>query len=229
MSKHHLDSEEDWRGISREFEKVWNFPNCIGAIDGKHIVIQAPALSGSYYYNYKGTHSVVLLAVCDAHYRFTLVDVGSAGRENDSGVLSNSTFGQALESSILCLPSARALRGSTIEAPFVFVGDAAFPLRTDMMRPYPGQNLQDPEAVFNYRLSRCRRVIENSFGILAARWRIFRRPIIASPENAVILTKAAIALHNFLQTTESAVYCLPGYTDAEDGAGNVVDEIGGMK
>jgi hypothetical protein len=113
--------KQDWRGISREFEKVWNFPNCIGAIDGKHIVIQAPALSGSYY-NYNGTHSVVLSAVCDAHYRFTLVDIGSAGRENDSGVLSNSTFGQALESGSLCLPSARALPGSTTEAPLVFFG-----------------------------------------------------------------------------------------------------------
>ena len=216
-------SEEDWRDISKEFEKIWNFPHCIGAIDGKHIVIQAPSLSGSYYYNYKGTYSVVLLAICDAHYRFTIVDVGDAGRQNDSGVLYNSTFGQALESGTLCLPSASDLPGTTIRAPFVFVGDAAFPLRTDMKRPFPGKNLEDLQAVFNYRLSRCRRVIENSFGILAARWRILRRPIIASPENAVIFTKAAIALHNFLRTTESSVYCPPGFTDAEDGTGNVVE------
>jgi hypothetical protein len=48
-------------------------------------------------------------------------------------------------------------------------------------------------------------VIENTFGILAARWRIFRRPIIAKPEN-VTLTKAAIALHSMLRTTAQAHY-----------------------
>ena len=92
-----------------------------------------------------------------------------------------------------------------------------------MLRPYPGRNLAEPEAIFNYRLSRARRIIENSFGILAARWRIFRRPVIATPEKAVIFTKAAIALHNYLRTVESSVYCPAGFIDAEDGAGNVLE------
>ena len=92
-----------------------------------------------------------------------------------------------------------------------------------MLRPYPGRNLSDPEAIFNYRLSRARRIIENSFGILAARWRIFRRPIIATPENVIQFTRATIALHNYLRTTESSVYCPRGFVDSEDGAGNTLD------
>ena len=77
--------------------------------------------------------------------------------------------------------------------------------------------------IFNYRLSRARRVIENSFGILAARWRIFRRPIIAEPDRVIIFSKAAIALHNYLRTNESSVYCPPGFIDGEDGAGNTIN------
>jgi hypothetical protein len=91
------------------------------------------------------------------------------------------------------------------------------------MRPYPGKNLSEAKAVFNYRLSRARRIIENSFGILAARWRIFRRPILAEPEHVIRYTQATIALHNFLRTTESSVYCPPGFTDGEDGGGNVLE------
>ena len=215
-------TEDEWIGISEQFARLWNFPNCVGAIDGKHVVIQAPANCGSTFYNYKGTHSIVLLAVCDAHYRFTLVDIGDAGRHSDGGVFSNSSFGQAIESESLAIPPPRALPGTRTVVPFVFVGDEAFPLRTNIMRPFPGRYLPESEAIFNYRLSRARRIIENSFGILAARWRIFRRPIIATPEHVVLFTKAAIALHNYLRTKESTVYCPPGFVDAEDGNGNLL-------
>ena len=217
-------TEDEWTGISEQFTRLWNFPNCVGAMDGKHnIVIQAPANSGSTFYNYRGTHSIVLLAVCDAYYRFTLVDIGDAGRHSDGGVFSNSAFGQAIESESLAIPPPRTLPGTSTVVPFVFIGDEAFPLHTNLMRPFPGRYLPESEAVFNYRLSRARRIIENSFGILAARWRIFRRPIVATPEHVVLFTKAAIALHNYLRVKESTVYCPPGFVDAEDGTGNLLE------
>ena len=135
-----------------------------------------------------------------AHYRFILVDVRDAGRHSDSGVLSNSSFGEALEANSLKIPNVRPLPGTSHPSlPYVLVGDEAFPLKQYLMRPYPGRNLPEPQSIYNYRLSRARRIIENSFGILAARWRIFRRPIIADPKNVVLFTKAAIALHNGLQ------------------------------
>ncbi|KMQ89149.1 nuclease harbi1 [Lasius niger] len=72
-------NEKNWLRIADEFERKWNFPHCIDAIDENHVVIQAPPHSGSIYYNYKGTHSINLLAVLNANYCFTLVDIWSRG------------------------------------------------------------------------------------------------------------------------------------------------------
>ena len=119
----------EWKRVSEGFEQIWNFPHCVGAIDGKHVVMQAPGRSGSTFYNYKGTHSLVLLAVCDAHYCFTLIDIGDAGRHSDGGVLNNSAFGQAMKAGELSLPGAELLSGITSPIPYYFVGDAAFSLK----------------------------------------------------------------------------------------------------
>ena len=78
-------NSQEWQQISNGFEKRWNFPNCLGCIDGKHVIMQAPAKSGSLFFNYKKTFSIVLLAVCNGNYRFTMVDIGEAGRQSDGG------------------------------------------------------------------------------------------------------------------------------------------------
>ena len=85
--------------------------------------------------------------------RFILIDLGSAGRRSDGGVLANSEFGQALESGSLVLPSPRPLPG-TADLPYIFVGDEAFPLRTNMLRPYPGKHLP---GTYMLLLSTCRK------------------------------------------------------------------------
>ena len=203
----------EWMSISEKFKEHWNFPNCVGAIDGKHVIMQAPARSGSMFFNYKKTHSIVLMGVCDSQYRFIMVDVGESGRQSDGSVFANGNVGQAITEDNLNLPKSQILSGTNIQLPFVFVGDEAFPLKKNVMKPYSRSTLNDSRRIYNYRLSRARRVIENAFGICTSRFRIFRRPIIAKVQNVVKVTKAVVMLHNYLLTEEDS-YCPPGFADA---------------
>lgn len=86
---------------------------------------------------------------------------------------------------------------------YCLVGDEAFPLKTYLLRPYPGKkNIEYEKRIFNYRLSRTRRTIENTFGILANRWRIFRELIILSVNNTMKIIQATVCLHNWLRIAD---------------------------
>lgn len=138
------------------------------------------------------------MAVVDSSCRHVLIDVGAEGRRSDGGIFKNSKFGKALIKGALDIPSLGMLPGTEIAAPYAFVGDEAFQLRADFMRPFPSKNLEDTRRVFNYRLSRARRCAENAFGITVVRWRILLRTINLLPKNVDYIVKAAFILHNFL-------------------------------
>ncbi len=213
-----VPTTEDWRSIATDFLHRWNFPNCLGSIDGKHVVIRAPDNSGSLFFYYKGTYSVVLLAVVDAQYCFRVVYVGSYGRTSDGGALANSTFGQALRDGTLGLPQDALLPGAEHlgPQPHVFVADEAFPLRQDLMWPFPGHNLSGRQRVFNYRLSRARLIVENTFGILTSQWRMYRGVIEISPANMDACVKATCVLHNFLRRSTNMIRTpIPSAGDGE--------------
>lgn len=160
---------EQWQKIEEGFSQKWNYPNCLGALDGKHVVFEKPPNSGSLYNNYKKQFSIVLLALLDADYRFITVDIGAYGRNSDGGIFNSSQLGKKLISGKLGIPQNKALPGTDKVLPHVIVGDEAFPLLPNLMRPYPGiQSLNDEaKKIYNYRHSRARRVSENGFGILA--------------------------------------------------------------
>ncbi|XP_018405642.1 PREDICTED: putative nuclease HARBI1 isoform X1 [Cyphomyrmex costatus] len=104
-------SEKDWLEIANDFEELSNFTHCIGAIDGKHVTIQCPNNAGSTYYNYKHAHSVVLMAICDAHYVFHFVDIGAYGRRSDGSIFNNSTIGKNFNTNSMNTPKPSAVAG----------------------------------------------------------------------------------------------------------------------
>ena len=210
----------DWKNIATEMFEEWNFPNCVGALDGKHVMIECPARGGSEFYNYKGFHSIVLLAMCDAKYCFTLVDVGSFGKDNDATIFNGSFIGKGFASRDFDIPQPENVDGH--ELPFVIIADEIFALKDYLMKPYPGNSLTQSRRIYNYRLSRCRRTIENTFGILSARWRIFRRPIKAAPCHVDNIVKACLCLHNYLRLTANARYIPMGFVDSENGSGEII-------
>ncbi|XP_069690386.1 uncharacterized protein [Periplaneta americana] len=192
-----------WLEKAEEFMELWQFPYCIGNIDGKHVVIWEPVNSGSHFFNYKKQFSVVLLALVDAKNKFFVIDVGSCGRFSDGNILTNSAFGRALRNQQLDLPPPSLVAGA-YELPYVIVGDAAFPLMVNLMKPFPKPQLNDMQKkIFNYRLSRARRLVESAFGILSTRWRVFLKPFEIGVENVDKVVKATVVFHNYLRSQKS--------------------------
>lgn len=196
-------------------------------MDGKHIGIKAPSKSGSYYFNYKKFFSIVLLACCNHKYEFTCVDIGAFGGESDGGIWSRSEMGQRVENGEMDIPpESPNLPNSNVKTPYFFVGDEAFKLAKNMMRSYPGRHLEPDRRVFNYRLSRARRCIENAFGILCARWGVLNRRIGFEPDTVKSIVTACVCLHNFMmaRTSKDAKekYCPANFTDRVNENGDLV-------
>ena len=104
-------SPKEWLEIAKGFEETWNLPHVIGALDSKQIRVKCPAGTGTLYHNYKGFFSIVLLAVCDANYCFTMIDIGQYGSNNDSGVLLRSEINHKFENGTMNLPEPESLEG----------------------------------------------------------------------------------------------------------------------
>ncbi|KAM4023521.1 uncharacterized protein ACNLHF_028188 [Anomaloglossus baeobatrachus] len=203
-------NQADWLAIAYSFEKRWQFPNCGGAIDGKHVRIQQPHNSSSFFYNYKGFFSVILFAVVNANYEFIYVDVGINGRVSDGGALDYTEFGRRLNNDSLFLPSNDQTIG---HLNFNFIADEAFPLQKNLLRPYPHVILNVERRIFNYRLSRARRVVENAFGILSSRFLIFHTAINLKLDSIDRVILAYCVLHNLLRKLDVHQYTPAGFDD----------------
>ncbi|XP_031329831.1 protein ALP1-like [Photinus pyralis] len=194
-----------WTEVAKIFETRWNLPHCVGAIDGKHVVLQAPVNS------------------VDGNYNFMFADVGCQGRISDGGVFKASKLHRMLAENTLGLPLPEELPGRSMQIPYFFAGDSAFALSENLMKPYAGDFAKGtPQRIFNYRLSRGRRIVENAFGISSAVFRVLRRPMLLKPETAELVVMTTILLHNYLRTHSPNLYAPVGLLDNEM-EGNLIE------
>jgi len=188
-----------WKEVARGFSERWNFHHCLGAIDGKHVMIKKPPRSGTRNFNYKGFFSIVLMAVVDADYKFIWASVGAPGSASDGGIFKDSTLYERIMNGRLGIPVPEPLPGQHRDVSFFFVGDDAFALAPWMMKPFPQRGQTVPQRLFNYRLSRARRIVENGFGLLVTKWRCLSTTLLVSPGTGKKVVKACLTLHQIIR------------------------------
>lgn len=159
---------------------------------------------------------MVLMAVVNANYEFIIAEFGVNGRISDGGVIEHTTFYHRLKNNSLNIPEPENLNGTRKVLNYAFVGDEAFALTPNFLKPFNQRELTKERKIFNYRLSRARRIVENVFGILASRFRIFHTSINLKLQNIDIVVMTCCVLHNFLRRKYSNMYTPTGILDYED-------------
>ena len=168
---------DDLQEVIDIYHSKWGFPMCAGAIDGTHIPIVSPSDNHTDYVNRKGYHSVVMQAVIDSKYLFRDTVIGWPGSVHDARVLANSEIYNLGNTGKLFPPHlSEDING--VRVPAVILGDPAYPLLPWLLKAYP-ENPNTPlaERYFNYRLSRARMTVENTFGRWKGRFRRFLKRV----------------------------------------------------
>ena len=122
-------SPEDWLEVESIFRGRWNIPHALGALDGKHILIRCPRWGGSLYHNYKGFHSIVLLALVDGDYKFLWVDLGAAKSNSDAQIFKHSDLRHKIEDGTIGFQESESLVDDGPKVNYFILGDDAFPLK----------------------------------------------------------------------------------------------------
>nr|ACD54739.1 PIF/Harbinger-like protein [Adineta vaga] len=176
------------------FYDKFNYPMCIGSVDGTHIAIKPPKGYETDYYNYKKHHSIIMRAIVNSDLLFTYVNIGASGRCNDSSIYNRSSLSQVIEDPIY---DNHYMMINQIKVRCHFIADSAFSLSKTLMKPFPERpNMQKEYSTFNYRLSRARCSVERTFGALKNRFRLLHKKIEYNLSNITNMVKAATILHN---------------------------------
>lgn len=195
---------------------------CKGAVNGKHIRIKKPARSGNVYYNYKGFFSIILMGVANGNYEFIYCNCEAEGSIGEAGYWKACDLQKALGEGRCHLPQCVRIRGDKSITPHL-IGDNAFPIGVNLLKPFPHRQLTLEECIFNYHLSRARRIIENVFGIISSRFMVLQMEMHFVPDHCINIVSAICVLRNILRKRCGNVYVPPGTCDKEDINYNIID------
>ena len=162
----------------------------------------------------------MLLVIVDADYKFIWCNTGAAGSASYAGVFNGSRLRTFLKEERIAFPDPEPLPGDDRNMPYFLVGDDAFGLWKWMMKPYSAKHLSHSQRVFNYRLSRARRAVENAFGILENRWRCLLTCLQQEPQNVISVVEACFTLHKLIRVRRPRL--VANEVDHEDDQGNLV-------
>lgn len=179
----------------------------IGAVD---IKLKVPELQHDSYVDRYQSHSINLMAVCMANKIFTYTFIGFPGCAHDARVsigtfiiifhfyLLDENHFQVFSHSLLYRNIEKyGKRKYFPNDNCCIIGDSAFPLRTWLMTPFKGRNINRMQKHHNYCLSSSRVNIENTFAFLKGRWARLKYINTYSISKAIEICTAACVLHNF--------------------------------
>ncbi|KAM9424168.1 uncharacterized protein KZ484_010982 isoform 2-T2 [Pholidichthys leucotaenia] len=191
-------SDAELKTIVQGYRDKWRFPQVAGAIDGTHIGILTPADHPADYYNRKGFYSVLLQGVVDHKLKFWDINVGWPGTVHDARVFASSSLYHRGQNGTLLPGWTETFEG--VDVPLVILGDAAYPLLSWLMKPFPeGSGATWEQTQFNHRLSQARVTVKRAFGRLKGRWRCLLKKCNAHISLVSHIIAACCVLHNFCE------------------------------
>ncbi|CAM5142495.1 unnamed protein product [Eretmochelys imbricata] len=168
----------------------------VGAIDGTHIPILAPAHLASEYVNQKGYFSVVLQALVDHRGHFTDINTGWSRKVHDARIFRNTGLFRKLQAGTF-FPDQKITVGE-VKMPIVILGDPIYPIMPWLMKPYTWI-LDSSKERFNNRLSQCRMTVECAFGHSKGRWHCLYGKLDLANDSIPAVISACCTLHNICE------------------------------
>jgi len=188
-------SYADVRKVIDSFSEKTVIPNVVGAVDGSHIPIKAPAINHEDYFNRKHFYSYVVQGVVDSSGLYMSVSTGYPGSMHDARILRLSELYDAAENEQILMEPTFDINGTVLRP--LILGDTAYPLKTWLLRPFKDNGALDQhQRHYNKELSKARVVVEHAFGHTKNRWRILQKRLDDQSDRVPDTIIACCVLHN---------------------------------